>query len=67
MRRASYVANANFAASSTADNAEGTAVGKVDEYYLGRLAAGTDTPDDIYILNHRQKPIVLREPRSSLR
>ncbi len=30
------------------------------EYYLGRLAAGTATPNDIYILNRRQKPIVLR-------
>ncbi len=55
MRPASYVANASFAASSTTDNAVGTAVGKVDEYYLGRLAAGTATPDDTYILNASQK------------
>jgi hypothetical protein len=38
----------------------GTAVGTVDEYYLGCLAAGTASPNDIYILNLRQKPIVLR-------
>lgn len=38
----------------------GTAVGNVDTYYLGCLASGTATANDIYILNLRQKPIVLR-------
>jgi len=38
----------------------GTAVGDVDNYQLGCMASGTATPNDIYVLNRRQKPIVLR-------
>jgi len=38
----------------------GTALGFIDEYYLGCLALGTAAPNDIYILNRTQKPIVLR-------
>jgi hypothetical protein len=38
----------------------GTAVGNVDAYKLGCMATGTAAPNDIYILNRRQKPIVLR-------
>jgi hypothetical protein len=38
----------------------GTAVGNVDNYKLGCIAPATATPNDIYILNRTQKPIVLR-------
>lgn len=38
----------------------GTPVGQIDAYKLGCMAAATATPNDIYILNLRQKPIVLR-------
>ena len=38
----------------------GTAVGNVDTYKLGCLATSTAAPDDVYILNRTQKPIVLR-------
>jgi hypothetical protein len=59
--------DSNYAAASSAPLSYtgtgptvGTLVGNVDEYYLGCLAAGTATPNDIYVLNLRQKPIVLR-------
>jgi hypothetical protein len=38
----------------------GTAVGNVDTYQLGCNAVGTVGPNDIYILDRRLKPIVLR-------
>jgi hypothetical protein len=38
----------------------GTLVGAIDNYKLGCMATSTATPNDIYILNLRQKPIVLR-------
>jgi hypothetical protein len=38
----------------------GAAVGDVDNAQIGCMAAATATPNDIYILNRRQKPIVLR-------
>lgn len=44
----------------------GTAVGQVDAYKLGCMATGTATPNDIYILNLRQKPIVLRAATQTL-
>jgi hypothetical protein len=38
----------------------GTAVGNVDTYQLGCMATSTAAPNDIYILDRRLKPIVLR-------
>jgi hypothetical protein len=38
----------------------GAAVGNVDTYQLGCMATSTATPNDIYILDRRLKPIVLR-------
>jgi hypothetical protein len=38
----------------------GTAVGNVDTYQLGCNAAATAGPNDIYVLDRRLKPIVLR-------
>jgi len=38
----------------------GSAVGNVDTYQLGCMASGTASPNDIYILDRRLKPIVLR-------
>jgi hypothetical protein len=38
----------------------GAAVGNIDSYQLGCMAAATASPNDIYVLNLRQKPIVLR-------
>jgi len=38
----------------------GAAVGDVADFQIGCLAPGTASPDDIYILNRQQKPIVLR-------
>ena len=38
----------------------GTAVGNVDTYQLGCMATATASPNDIYILDRRLKPIVLR-------
>jgi hypothetical protein len=38
----------------------GTPVGNVDTYQLGCMAAATASPNDIYILDRRLKPIVLR-------
>jgi hypothetical protein len=38
----------------------GGVVGNVDNYKLGCIATGTASPNDIYILNRRQKPVVLR-------
>jgi hypothetical protein len=38
----------------------GTPVGDIDNAQIGCMAAATATPNDIYILNRRQKPIVLR-------
>lgn len=38
----------------------GTAVGNVDTYQLGCMAPATAVPNDIYILDRRLKPIVLR-------
>lgn len=38
----------------------GTAVGNVDTYQLGCMATSTASPNDIYILDRRLKPIVLR-------
>jgi len=38
----------------------GTPVGNVDTYQLGCLAAATAAPNDIYVLDRRLKPIVLR-------
>jgi hypothetical protein len=38
----------------------GAAVGNVDTYQLGCLAPATASPNDIYILDRRLKPIVLR-------
>jgi hypothetical protein len=38
----------------------GTPVGNVDTYQLGCMASATASPNDIYILDRRLKPIVLR-------
>jgi hypothetical protein len=38
----------------------GAAVGDIDNAEVGFMAAGTVSPNDIYIANWRQKPIVLR-------
>jgi hypothetical protein len=38
----------------------GTPVGNVDTYQLGCMAPATASPNDIYILDRRLKPIVLR-------
>lgn len=38
----------------------GTAVGDIDNAEIGFMATGTASPNDIYIANWRQKPIVLR-------
>jgi hypothetical protein len=38
----------------------GTPVGSVDTYQLGCMAAATASPNDIYILDRRLKPIILR-------
>lgn len=38
----------------------GAAVGDLDNTEVGFMASGTAAPNDIYILNLRQKPIVLR-------
>jgi hypothetical protein len=59
--------DSNYAAASSAPlsytgtgPAAGTAVGDIDNAQIGCMAAATATPNDIYILNRRQKPIVLR-------
>lgn len=44
----------------------GTLVGQIDAYKLGCMATGTATPNDIYILNLRQKPVVLRGTAQTL-
>ena len=44
----------------------GTPVGQIDAYKLGCMATGTASPNDIYILNLRQKPIVLRGTAQTL-
>lgn len=44
----------------------GTPVGQMDAYKLGCLAAASVSPNDIYILNLRQKPIVLRGTAQTL-
>lgn len=38
----------------------GTLVGQIDASKVGCMAIGTASPNDIYVLNLRQKPIVLR-------
>ena len=58
--------DSNYAAGSsapkvwTANPTKGTLVGTIDTYKLGCMAAATASPNDVYILNLRQKPIVLR-------
>jgi hypothetical protein len=58
--------DANYAAASsavltyTANPTTGTPVGDIDVAKVGCLAPGTASPNDIYIANLRQKPIVLR-------
>lgn len=42
---------------STGPTTTGNAL--VDSYYLGCMAPGTASPNDIYLLNRQQKPIVL--------
>lgn len=44
----------------------GTPVGQIDAAKVGCLATGTAAPNDIYILNLRQKPIVLRGTAQTL-
>ena len=55
-----YAAGASAPLTYTANPTLGTAVGNVDTYKLGCLATSTAAPDDVYILNRTQKPIVLR-------
>lgn len=58
--------DANYAAASsalltyTANPTLGGTVGDLDIVKLGCMATGTATPNDLYIANFRQKPIVLR-------
>lgn len=58
--------DANYSASDsagliyTANPTPGATVGDIDVVKLGCMATGTATPNDIYIGNFRQKPIVLR-------
>jgi hypothetical protein len=59
--------DSNYAAASSAPlsytgtgPSVGTAVGDIDNAQIGCMASATATPNDIYILNRRQKPIVLR-------
>lgn len=44
----------------TANPTTGTTVGNVDTVKVGCMATGTTSPNDIYILNRQQKPLVLR-------
>lgn len=44
----------------TANPTTGTTVGNVDTIKFGCMATGTTSPNDYYILNSQQKPIVLR-------
>ena len=55
-----YAAGASAPLTYTANPTLGTAVGNVDAYKLGCLATSSASPNDIYILNRTQKPIVLR-------
>lgn len=59
--------DANFSAANSAPLSYtgtgptvGTPVGNVDTYQLGCMAAATASPNDIYVLDRRLKPIVLR-------
>lgn len=58
--------DSNYSAASstpltyTANPTTGTAVGNVDTIQFGAMATGTASPNDIYIGNFQQKPIVLR-------
>lgn len=56
----SYAAASSAALTYTANPTPGTAVGDVDIAKLGCMATGTAAPNDVYIANFRQKPIVLR-------
>lgn len=55
-----YAAGSSAALTYTANPTTGTSVGNVDTYKIGCMAAATATPNDVYILNRTQKPIVLR-------
>lgn len=55
-----YSAGASAPKVWTANPTKGTLVGTLDTYKLGCMATATATPNDLYVLNLRQKPIVLR-------
>jgi hypothetical protein len=55
-----YAAGVSAPKIYTANPTTGTAVGNVDTALTGCMASGTATPNDLYILNRQQKPIVLR-------
>lgn len=62
-----YAAASSVAQSFTGTGpTAGTPVGQIDAYKLGCMATTTATPNDIYILNLRQKPIVLRGTAQTL-
>jgi hypothetical protein len=55
-----YSAASSAGLTYTANPTPGTTVGDLDVVKLGCMATGTAAPNDIYIANFRQKPIVLR-------
>jgi hypothetical protein len=55
-----YSAGASAPLTYTANPTTGATVGNIDTVKLGCMATGTTSPNDIYILNRTQKPIVLR-------
>jgi hypothetical protein len=55
-----YAAAVSVPVTYTANPTVGTIVGDVDDIWLGLMATATASPNDIYIGNFRQKPIVLR-------
>lgn len=57
---ANYAAASSAALTYTANPTLGGTVGDLDIIKLGCMATGTTSPNDLYIANFRQKPIVLR-------
>ena len=61
-----YAAGVSVPVTYTANPTVGTGVGDIDDIWLGMMATGTATPNDIYIGNFRTKPIVLRGTAENL-
>lgn len=61
-----YSAAVSVPVTYTANPTVGNTVGNIDDVWLGMMAAATAAPNDVYIGNFRQKPVVLRGTAENL-